>query len=215
PLLTQMARKNRLRGRICGQCEVKTAGIMCAECTENYCVGCFARFHQKGALKRLNAGGVLLSLTSHCLPSIPVSTLMKRFLLLQVLAVSHGEEKKVDITGPPPSLLRGEYSEEESVRSFQEALKLWRGKENDGFWIPATQTALPPDREAEGQRRGGGEERVPVMVEFTENSLTYMDRLLLKKHRRYRKKFFFFFCLNHHIFNVWFSFLSFLKNLKK
>lgn len=50
----------------------------------------------------------------------------------------------------------------------------------------ATQTALPPDREAEGQRRGGGGERVPVKVKFTKNSLTYMDRLLLKKHRRYR-----------------------------
>lgn len=50
----------------------------------------------------------------------------------------------------------------------------------------ATQTALPPDREAEGQRRGGGGERVLVKVEFTKNSLTYMDRLLLKKHRRYR-----------------------------
>lgn len=24
---------------------------VCAECTENFCIGCFARFHQKGALK--------------------------------------------------------------------------------------------------------------------------------------------------------------------
>lgn len=47
----------------------------------------------------------------------------------------------------------------------------------------ATQADLSPDRGAVG--RGGGEERVPVRVEFTENSLTYMDRLLLKKHRRY------------------------------
>lgn len=30
-----------------------------------------------------------------------------------------------------------------------------------------------------------GEEKVPVRVEFTENSLTYMDRLLLKKLLRY------------------------------
>uniref|UniRef100_A0A8D3CE88 B box-type domain-containing protein n=1 Tax=Scophthalmus maximus TaxID=52904 RepID=A0A8D3CE88_SCOMX len=43
--------RNRLKGPICGQCEVKTAGLNCAECTENYCIGCFARFHQKGALK--------------------------------------------------------------------------------------------------------------------------------------------------------------------
>lgn len=62
-------------------------------------------------------------------------------LLLQMLARSHGEEKKVGITeddnkGFLPSLLKGEYNEEESARSFQEALKLWRGK-NDGVWIPA------------------------------------------------------------------------------
>lgn len=81
--------------------------------------------------KSLHAGGVLLSLTSHCLPSIPVST-----FLSQVLVVSHEEEKRVEITGSPCSLLRGEYSEEESARSFQEALKLWRGKKSDGFWIP-------------------------------------------------------------------------------
>ncbi|XP_030600869.1 uncharacterized protein zbbx isoform X2 [Archocentrus centrarchus] len=244
PLLTQMARKNRLRGRICGQCEVKTAGIMCAECTENYCVGCFARFHQKGALKfhkmiptqaelqthvsardvvscfqkQIDPGSCSSTFTTPNPNPNPSTTPSSNHILMcnaitgqggespekgrvaeenpdcsKVLAVSHGEEKKVDITGPPSSLLRGEYSEEESARSFQEALKLWRGKKNDGFWIPvrpvsvsakATQTALPPDREAEGQRRGGGEERVPVMVEFTENSLTYMDRLLLKKHRR-------------------------------
>lgn len=80
-------------------------------------------------------------ITSHCLPSIPVSTLMKQTLLLQMLVRSHGEEKKVGITeddnkGFLPSLLKGEYNKEESARSFQEALKLWRGK-NDGVWIPA------------------------------------------------------------------------------
>lgn len=49
----------------------------------------------------------------------------------------------------------------------------------------ATQADLDPDRGAEGQGRGGGEGRVLVRVKFTENGLTYMDRLLLKKHRRY------------------------------
>lgn len=49
----------------------------------------------------------------------------------------------------------------------------------------ATQADLAPDRGAAPQGRGEGKGRVPVKVEFTENSLTYMDRLLLKKHRRY------------------------------
>ncbi|KAG5837055.1 hypothetical protein ANANG_G00235200, partial [Anguilla anguilla] len=38
-------------GKPCGQCEASAARLMCAECGEDYCVGCFARFHQKGALK--------------------------------------------------------------------------------------------------------------------------------------------------------------------
>ncbi|XP_030192899.1 protein PRRC2A isoform X2 [Gadus morhua] len=44
-------RKQRLRGKICGQCEVMAAGLACPECGEDYCVGCFTKFHQKGALK--------------------------------------------------------------------------------------------------------------------------------------------------------------------
>lgn len=52
----------------------------------------------------------------------------------------------------------------------------------------ATQVNLPPDRGAEGQGRRGREGRIPVRVEFIENSLTYMDRLLLKKHRRYTER---------------------------
>ncbi|XP_074497789.1 uncharacterized protein zbbx isoform X1 [Sebastes fasciatus] len=127
----------------------------------------------------------------------------------QVLTADHGEEeekmemieerqRREDERGFPTSLLRGEYNEEESATSFQEALRQWRGEKSDdesreprneeAMWTPirpasvsamATQADLAPDR-----GRGGREGRVPVRVEFAENSLTYMDRLLLKKHRR-------------------------------
>ncbi|RXM28753.1 WD repeat-containing protein 49 [Acipenser ruthenus] len=43
--------KPKLQGKICGQCESKKAGLVCMECGEDYCVSCFAKFHQKGALK--------------------------------------------------------------------------------------------------------------------------------------------------------------------
>nr|XP_020456111.1 zinc finger B-box domain-containing protein 1 isoform X2 [Monopterus albus] len=247
-------RKNRLRGTVCGQCEVKTAGIMCAECTENYCVGCFVRFHQKGALQLHRMIPIQTDLQTHVSTQDVVSCFQKQMnnssssstpKMLnpgpnpkpmhsantrpgdqspekgpeaatkpkqmhsdpsQVLVVNHGKEKKVETEEEPEnedrsefltSLLRGEYSEEESARSFQEALRQWRGEKSDGaeepLWIPvqpvsvsaiATQADLPPDRGAEGRGAGGGEGRVTVKVEFTETSLTYMDRLLLKKHRR-------------------------------
>ncbi|KAK1899483.1 Zinc finger B-box domain containing protein 1 [Dissostichus eleginoides] len=101
-------RKSRLRGTHCGQCEVKTAGIMCAECAEDYCIGCFTRFHQKGALKLHRM--------------IPIQT----DLQTHILAVDQEEEKRVEMIedredgeGFPISLLTGEYNEEESTRSFR------------------------------------------------------------------------------------------------
>lgn len=48
----------------------------------------------------------------------------------------------------------------------------------------STQTDLPPGRETERQKKEGREGKLTVKLEFSENSLTYMDRLLLKKHQR-------------------------------
>ncbi|XP_059186406.1 uncharacterized protein zbbx [Centropristis striata] len=246
-------RKNRLRGTRCGQCEVKTAGLMCAECTEDYCIGCFTKFHQKGALKLHRMIPIQTDLQTHvstrdvasCFqeqinPSYyasnnptssskpnPNHTLKSNNIpeegpeivappvqlhpASQVLAVNHGEEdnaeliegqERKDKKAFPTSLLSGQYSEEVSARSFQEALREWRGEKSDGagepmseeaMWTPiqpvsvsamATQADLAPDRGAAGRERGEGEGRVPDRVEFTGNSLTYIDRLLLKKHSR-------------------------------
>ncbi|XP_031608602.1 uncharacterized protein zbbx isoform X5 [Oreochromis aureus] len=203
PLPTQTARKSRLRGTVCGQCEVKTAGItdLQTRVSTRDVVNSFKKQTDPSSYYSTyspnpNPGTTPSSRQGNESPEKRTEA-EKNPDCGKMLVVSHGEEKKVGITeddnkGFLPSLLKGEYNEEESARSFQEALKLWRGK-NDGVWIPArpvsvsamaTQTALPPDREAEGQRRGGGGERVPVKVEFTKNSLTYIDRLLLKKHRR-------------------------------
>uniref|UniRef100_A0A4W6E9B8 B box-type domain-containing protein n=1 Tax=Lates calcarifer TaxID=8187 RepID=A0A4W6E9B8_LATCA len=257
PTGPRMTRKSRLRGTVCGQCEVKVAGLICAECSENYCISCFSSFHQKGALKLHRMIPIQTGLQTHVSTRDVASYYPGAFTspnpspdskinsnhsftsnastsqgdlspekgteaeekpmqlhphTSQVLVVNHGEEKKVEMTeeglkreaerGTPTSLLSGEYDEEESARSFQEALRQWRGERSDGageptreetMWIPvrpvsvsatATQADLPPDREAEGRTSGGGQGRVHIRVEFTENSLTYMDRLLLKKHRR-------------------------------
>ncbi|KAG8002122.1 Zinc finger B-box domain-containing protein 1, partial [Nibea albiflora] len=263
PIGLRTTRKNRLRGTCCGQCEVKTAGLRCAECTEDYCVGCFAKFHQKGALKlhrmipiqtdlqthvstrdvvsrfqkQINPGshpGTFTSFNPSSKPS-PNRTIKSNVITTQeaqspekgskavaqtmqfhpdpsqVLVVNQETvemteevQKREDAVGFPASLLRGVYNEEESARSFQEALRQWRGEKSGGrreeprseeaMWTPvrpvsvsamATQADLAPNRGAEGRERGGEEGRVPVRVEFTESNLTYMDRLLLKKNRRY------------------------------
>ncbi|PWA20385.1 hypothetical protein CCH79_00003673 [Gambusia affinis] len=123
----------------------------------------------------------------------------------QVLVIKHGQEKPVGVIEDDKSelansIFTGQYSEDESARSFQEALIQWRkerseGKENlvttdvlERATTPvlvsamSTQTDIPPGREADGLKRKGAEGK--LNVKFSENSLTYMDKLLLKKHRR-------------------------------
>uniref|UniRef100_A0A667ZG79 B box-type domain-containing protein n=1 Tax=Myripristis murdjan TaxID=586833 RepID=A0A667ZG79_9TELE len=169
-------------------CKVK----MCAECGEDYCIGCFARFHQKGALKlhRMIPIQVITAprASKHSLfPSVCLSLSLALFLSLSETHTHTHEE------GFAASLLAGEYDEEESAGFFQEALREWRrGRRMSAM---ATQADLSPDGDTEGRggREGGG--RIAVRVEFSENSLTYLDRLLLKKHRSHERSFFFFcFC---------------------
>ncbi|XDV29202.1 hypothetical protein PO909_032348 [Leuciscus waleckii] len=203
--------KLKLRGKVCGQCEVQLAGLMCSECGEDYCVGCFVRFHQKGALKRHRMVPIQAELQT------PVSTRdvlgrlqqqvsaeesqiargasskstderedteersAPRSLLplsdnqihhTQVLFVNDGVDLEDEEAGEEEdsSLLRGCFDEEQSARSFQEALKEWREKGQRPVSVMETQT-----------EKGSHQS---IHVEFKEDTLSYMEKLLLKKHRR-------------------------------
>ncbi|XP_048024079.1 zinc finger B-box domain-containing protein 1 isoform X4 [Megalobrama amblycephala] len=190
-------RKLKLSGKVCGQCEVQLAGLMCSECGEDYCVGCFVRFHQKGALKRHRMVPVQAELQT------PVSTrdVLGRLQQqvsgeesqlaqateersaprpmsdnqshhTQVLFVNDGVDVEDEETGEEEdsSLLRGRFDEEQSARSFQEALKEWRERGPRPVSVMETQTEK-------------GSHQL-IHVEFKEDTLSYMEKLLLKKHRR-------------------------------
>uniref|UniRef100_A0A673G3M7 B box-type domain-containing protein n=1 Tax=Sinocyclocheilus rhinocerous TaxID=307959 RepID=A0A673G3M7_9TELE len=202
-------RKLNLKGKVCGQCEVQLAGLMCAECGEDYCVGCFVRFHQKGALQRHRMVPVQAELQT------PVSTrdVLGRFQQqvsgkenqqsaspksadeseatekrsaprilwpisenqihhTQVLFVNDGVDLEDEEAGEEEdsSLLRGGFDEEESARSFQEALKEWRERGQRPVSVMETQT-----------EKGS---QPLIYVAFKEDTLSYMEKLLLKKHRR-------------------------------
>ncbi|XP_072551870.1 uncharacterized protein zbbx isoform X2 [Salminus brasiliensis] len=200
------SRKPRLKGKLCGQCEVRTAGLVCAECGEDYCVGCFARFHQKGALKHHRMIPVQAELqttvssldvlsrfqkqigeerttSSQSTYSSVVSPAEGRTYLAgqpvydpqthctQILFVNEGEELEDE------GLLSGCFDEEESAKSFQQALNEWRERNQ------AEKHMVPVTVEMIGTQAG---ERVqqPIHIEFREHSLSYMEKLLLKKHRR-------------------------------
>lgn len=79
--------------------------------------------------------------------------------------MNHGEEKMVERIkdepkkevewGFPSTLLRGDYNEEESARSFQEALRQWRREKSDGVEEPMTEDTIgTPSRPGELHRRG-------------------------------------------------------------
>ncbi|XP_072041886.1 LOW QUALITY PROTEIN: uncharacterized protein [Amphiura filiformis] len=218
--------RRSFKGPACGQCEEKAVALTCMECGENYCTGCFAKFHMKGALKNHRSVPYISPTSSS--ESIPVAYENgynnPRFDDSRSLgskpsvngrksttgADSHtprdqGKVVRVTLKSPAPTstggaLLQGDYDEQESANSFAAALAEWRqGKKTEG----AVQAS--PDKTTEGvvqaapvtprgtttstsegtSTSNGDISPREIEIKFKENSsLSYADRLLLKKHRR-------------------------------
>uniref|UniRef100_A0A5F8GDR5 Zinc finger B-box domain containing n=1 Tax=Monodelphis domestica TaxID=13616 RepID=A0A5F8GDR5_MONDO len=161
--------KVKAKIKVCGQCENKYALLVCLECGEDYCSSCFARIHQKGALKR------------------------HRTTLLQVDPTASQKAELTNETGG--LLLQGSFDEEESANSFQEILSQWRNSNQENKEKQVYQEAeISPGRDSFSQNSEQMEAseaqtnlkiwREPLKIEFKEDSLTYVERLWLKKHRR-------------------------------
>ncbi|KAM8804880.1 zinc finger B-box domain-containing protein 1 [Eudromia elegans] len=81
-------------------------------------------------------------------------------------------------------LLRGTFNEEESTRSFQEALMQWRNRYCDHrTGLNSSEVLSEPVRVCEVQTHLTLMKE-PIQVEFKVDSLSYLEKLLLKKHRR-------------------------------
>ncbi|XP_064521857.1 zinc finger B-box domain-containing protein 1 isoform X1 [Pseudopipra pipra] len=81
-------------------------------------------------------------------------------------------------------LLNGSYNEEESAKSFQEALLQWRkGNSDHREQVPASEVPSESVGICEVQTSVTVLEE-PVQVEFKKDGLSYMEKLLLKKYRR-------------------------------
>ncbi|XP_039345910.1 zinc finger B-box domain-containing protein 1 isoform X2 [Mauremys reevesii] len=184
---------------------------VCLECGEDYCGSCFARVHQKGALK-LHRMIPLQAKTDVSVGKLETThQFMKDFSpdeskknheqkkansknqlmsdMSSSLLTSTGNAEEVS-TVPAGAvfenqngglLLYGTFDEEESAESFQEALTQWRNGNHEH----------KKDDEAQQESMGVCEVqthltilRKPVKIEFREESLNYMEKLWLKKHRR-------------------------------
>uniref|UniRef100_A0A671LPK3 Uncharacterized protein n=1 Tax=Sinocyclocheilus anshuiensis TaxID=1608454 RepID=A0A671LPK3_9TELE len=183
-------RKLNLRGKVCGQCEVQLAGLVkCA----------FIRLHQYIKLQTpVSTRDVLGRLqqqvsseenqhtqgASHKSADESEATEKRsaprslqpmsdnQMHHTQVLFVNDGVDVEDEEAAEEEdsSLQRGGFDEEESARSFQEALKEWRERGQRPVSVMETQTEK-------------GSQQL-IHVEFKEDTLSYMEKLLLKKHRR-------------------------------
>ncbi|XP_038671976.1 uncharacterized protein zbbx isoform X2 [Scyliorhinus canicula] len=207
----------KIKGKLCGQCEIRSPVLVCVECGEDYCSSCFAKFHQKGALKlhryspfqaEEHTSSSSLHLVTQFKKQIesddpPVNT--KQFLKKQfsvrkassqrgkqhaevinleeeddesIVCVQSNSEEDLNSS----SLLNGDFNEEQSSQSFQQALKEWRDrKPSEAEWTPemfSVSTGTSHDQD------NLQSPKTPIEIHFKEHNTSYLDKLLLKKYRR-------------------------------
>uniref|UniRef100_A0A8C3YEV8 Zinc finger B-box domain containing n=1 Tax=Catagonus wagneri TaxID=51154 RepID=A0A8C3YEV8_9CETA len=203
--------KPKKKGKVCGQCETKAALLVCLECGEDYCSGCFAKIHQKGALKLhrttlLQAKSQILSNVldvahrfikegnpdepkgeNNSAKEMSKSQHKAKSLLLQGNSseVEVSTTKKEDCANPGDRLLcEGPFDEETSAQSFQEVLNHWRTGHHDNNEKQSVHAAKPDSLEECEVQTNLKIWTEPLTIEFKEDSLSYMEKLWLKKHRR-------------------------------
>lgn len=202
-------RGKNVKGPKCGQCEEKKAAVSCVQCSEHYCATCFAAFHLRGALKKhrsvpLSASGPRVcmsprppqpsnsdrSIDFHAPPPAanPEDPYLAKIRAQRDRNSPEGASGSYDQNG----LMSGDYDEAESAASFQQALQAWRtGNNNDGPSSPPKQisprkVAYSPVKTPTVQVEFGTStipEKENIEIKFT-STVSYADRLLLKKHRR-------------------------------
>ncbi|XP_068939633.1 zinc finger B-box domain-containing protein 1 [Petaurus breviceps papuanus] len=209
---TSTQEKIKGKGKVCGQCENKFALLVCLECGENYCSSCFARIHQKGALKLHRT--TLLQTRSQVLSRLNIAHRFLKEIYPDESQEEQNSKKEIDKNGNAsetlsvqisnsevnyiPSkkadprnqtgglLLQGSFDEEESARSFQKILTQWRNgsHEDKEKHIQKNSETSQEQMEASEVQTNLKIWREPLQIEFKDDSLTYMERLWLKKHRR-------------------------------
>ncbi|XP_054241734.1 zinc finger B-box domain-containing protein 1 [Indicator indicator] len=81
-------------------------------------------------------------------------------------------------------LLNGTFNEEESARSFQEALLQWRKGNRDDREHPRASEVLSESVGISEVQTNPTVTKEPIQIEFKKDGLSYMEKLLLKKYRR-------------------------------
>lgn len=204
-------KKPKFKGKTCGQCESKNALLMCLECGEEYCTACFTGFHQKGALKLHRTMPIQeksqdgkLDISHAVKKELNVDEANGKFVKDKKIVGSTNstgiypinetqgasgesfisEPKREHLPESSESLLHGTFNEEESAKYFNEALLEWRKEaRNKSQHVNVLQVEADDIGSSEVQTVLTAIAN-PLRIEFKENSLSYMEKLMLKKHRR-------------------------------
>ncbi|XP_013203754.1 zinc finger B-box domain-containing protein 1 isoform X2 [Microtus ochrogaster] len=201
--------KPKTTKKVCGQCENKAALLVCLECGEDYCSGCFAKIHQKGALKFHRT--TLLQAKSQILSNVldvahqfikeanppnegntspEASSKSQEETKAPVLEDNSTEVETTAAEGGESTnsrykpLCEVPFDEEASAQSFREALTQWRAGHQEENKQQNEHAAKPDSVEECEVQTNLKIWTEPINIEFTEDSLTYMEKLWLKKHRR-------------------------------
>lgn len=203
--------RDKPKGPKCGQCEERSAAVSCMQCSEDYCAGCFAAFHLKGNLKK-HRSVPLTATPRQCFASPrtnPSLTSSSNDFMSSgdgtVATYVPESARKKDRNSPEGAsgtyenqLLQGSYNEAEQAASFQDALKAWRtGKPTE--YLASSRVSSRPSTDR-SQKHGGilaspvqissvgvdssTQSQQNIEVNFETGSMSYAERLLLKKHRR-------------------------------
>ncbi|XP_060234425.1 zinc finger B-box domain-containing protein 1 [Meriones unguiculatus] len=197
--------KPKTKRKVCGQCENKAALLVCLECGEDYCSGCFAKMHQKGALKFHRT--TLLQPKSQILSSVldaahqfikeanppsegsnsaEASSKIQHRPKTPLLQENSSEVETTAAEGGEgfKPLCEMPFDEEASAQLFQEALTQWRaGNQEENMQQKGHEKNPNSVEECEVQTNLKIWTE-PINIEFSEDSLSYMEKLWLKKHRR-------------------------------
>ncbi|KAM4772417.1 zinc finger B-box domain-containing protein 1 [Rhinophrynus dorsalis] len=208
PANTMATGRPKIKGKACGQCETKSALLTCLECGEDYCPTCFAKFHQKGALKlhrtmpiqgKYQAGKLDVShqlkremiseetrekLATDKATSGSLESVVTSFPHQPHTVIGEVFKSRQSVPGSSSSLLHGTFNEDESAQSFNDALMEWRsGTCASQQKLCALERATDCTENTEAQTMLTVLTK-PFQVKFKENGLSYMEKLMLKKHRR-------------------------------
>ncbi|KAI3388170.1 hypothetical protein SNEBB_009893 [Seison nebaliae] len=183
-------KRNTIKNK-CGQCERNIASLICRECSEKFCTGCFKTFHKKGAMKThipttYNTNNFERLINENNRTNSINDTNSK---YEKQVSTSKQDTINCDVTSSFGNLLDGNYDEEESSKQFQLAVNNWRHNKENRDINSYRQSSFDTKEMSTSTERNVVEQKkmFEKQIKFSSTStLSYAEKLFLKKATKLR-----------------------------